>query len=85
MKELQKAAEVGPKVSRSIHQFFQEKHNHALIEKLRAAGFSFTHAVKKREGGPLAGKTLVLTGRVPNLAGDEAMLWFEAAGGMVAG
>jgi len=31
--ELQKAAEVGPKVSRSIHQFFQEKHNHALIEQ----------------------------------------------------
>ena len=59
--ELQKAEEVGPKVSHSIHQFFQEKHNHALIERLRAAGFSFTHAIKKREGGPLAGMTLVLT------------------------
>ena len=83
--ELQKAEEVGPKVSRSIHQFFEEKHNHALIEKLRAAGFSFTHAVKKREGGPLAGKTLVLTGTLPNLARDEAKLRIEAAGGKVAG
>ncbi len=83
--DLQKAAEVGPKVSRSIHQFFQEKHNHALIEKLRAAGFSFTHEVKKREGGPLAGKTLVLTGSLPNLARDEAKQKIEAAGGKVAG
>jgi len=83
--ELQKAEEVGPKVSRSIHQFFEEKHNHALIEKLRAAGFSFTHAVKKREGGPLAGKTLVLTGTLPNLARDEAKQKIEAAGGKVAG
>ena len=83
--ELQKAEEVGPKVSRSIHQFFEEKHNHALIEKLRAAEFSFTHAVKKREGGALAGKTLVLTGTLPNLARDEAKLRIEAAGGKVAG
>jgi DNA ligase (NAD+) len=83
--ELQKASEVGPKVSRSIHQFFGEKHNHALIEKLRAAAFSFTHAVKKREGGPLAGKTLVLTGTLPNLARDEAKRRIEAAGGKVAG
>jgi len=83
--ELQKAEEVGPKVSRSIFQFFQEKHNHALIEKLREAGFSFTHAVKKREGGPLAGKTLVLTGTLPNLAREEAKLRIEAAGGKVAG
>ncbi|MDP8989448.1 MAG: NAD-dependent DNA ligase LigA, partial [Acidobacteriota bacterium] len=44
--ELQKAEEVGPKVSASIHRFFREKHNHALVEKLRGAGFSFTHAVK---------------------------------------
>jgi DNA ligase (NAD+) len=52
---------------------------------LRAAGFSFTHAVKKREGGPLAGKTLVLTGTLPNLARDEAKQQIEAAGGKVAG
>jgi DNA ligase (NAD+) len=83
--ELQQAEEVGPKVSRSIHLFFQEKHNHALIEKLRAAGFNFTHAVKKRAGGPLHGMTLVLTGTLPSLAREEAKLRIEAAGGKVAG
>ncbi len=30
--ELQKAEEVGPKVSHSIHQFFHEKHNQELVE-----------------------------------------------------
>jgi DNA ligase (NAD+) len=83
--ELQKADEVGPKVSRSIHQFFHEKHNQALVERLGKAGFSFTHAVKKRAGGPLAGMTLVLTGTLPKLTRDEAKLRIEAAGGKVAG
>jgi len=83
--ELQKAEEVGPKVSRSIHRFFREKHNHALVEKLRDAGFSFTHAIKKRSGGPLAGMTLVLTGTLPTLAREEAKQRIEAAGGKVAG
>jgi DNA ligase (NAD+) len=83
--ELQKAEEVGPKVSRSIHQFFREKHNQALVEKLRGAGFSFTHAVKKRAGGPLEGLTFVLTGTLPGLARDEAKQRIAAAGGKVAG
>jgi len=83
--ELQKAEEVGPKVSHSIHQFFHEKHNQALVERLGKAGFSFTHAIKKRAGGPLAGMTLVLTGTLPNLAREEAKQRIEAAGGKVAG
>ena len=83
--ELQKAEEVGPKVSHSIHQFFHEKHNQELVKRLRDAGFSFTHAVKKRAGGPLAGMTLVLTGTLPSLTRDDAKQHIEAAGGKVAG
>jgi DNA ligase (NAD+) len=83
--ELQKAEEVGPKVSHSIHQFFHEKHNQKLVERLGKAGFSFTHAIKKRAGGPLAGITLVLTGTLPNLTRDDAKQRIEAAGGKVAG
>jgi DNA ligase (NAD+) len=83
--ELQKAEEVGPKVSHSIHQFFHEKHNQALVKRLRDAGFSFTHAIKKREGGPLAGMTFVLTGTLPNIAREDAKQRIEAGGGKVAG
>jgi DNA ligase (NAD+) len=35
--------------------------------------------------GPLAGKTLVLTGTLPSLARDEAKALIEAAGGKVSG
>jgi DNA ligase (NAD+) len=83
--ELQKADEVGPKVSHSIRQFFHEKHNQALVKQLHEAGFKFTHAVKKRAGGPLAGMTLVLTGTLPKLTREEAKQQIEAAGGKVSG
>jgi DNA ligase (NAD+) len=83
--ELQKAEEVGPKVSHSIRQFFGEKHNHELVERLRAAGFRFTHEIKKRAGGALAGQTFVLTGTLPTLTRDEAKQRIEVAGGKVAG
>jgi DNA ligase (NAD+) len=82
--ELQKAEEVGPKVARSIHQFFREKHNQALVEKLRSEGFTFTYAVKKKSGA-LQGRTFVLTGTLPSLSREEAKERIETAGGKVAG
>jgi DNA ligase (NAD+) len=56
-----------------------------LIEALRREGFGFTHEIKKREGGPLAGITFVLTGTLPNLTRDDAKHRIENAGGKVAG
>jgi len=83
--ELQQAEEVGPKVAHSIRQFFNEKHNQELVERLRAQGLRFTHEVKKREGGPLQGLTFVLTGTLPTLSREEAKERIEAAGGKVSG
>src|SRR6202034_3269379 len=37
---LQEVNEVGPKVAESIRQFFEEKRNCELLERLRAAGLS---------------------------------------------
>jgi DNA ligase (NAD+) len=82
--ELQKAEEVGPKVARSIHQFFREKHNQALVERLRSEGFTFTYAVKKKSGA-LQGLTFVLTGTFPSLTREDAKERIETAGGKVAG
>src|SRR5437588_12813894 len=36
--ELQKAEEVGPKVSQSIQKFFAQERNRELVERLRRAG-----------------------------------------------
>ena len=83
--ELQGAEEVGPKVAESILSFFAEPENRVLVERLREAGLTFTHTVKRKTAGPLAGKTLVLTGTLPNWTREEAKSRIEAAGGKVAG
>jgi DNA ligase (NAD+) len=80
---LQQAEEVGPKVSQSIRLFFHEHHNRDLVERLRKAGLTFEHAVRKKSGGPLAGKTFVLTGTLPTIAREEAKARIESAGGKV--
>ncbi len=82
---LQQAEEVGPKVARSIYQFFREPHNRELVERLRKAGLRFEQEGGKKPGGPLAGLTFVLTGTLPHLTREEAKARIEAAGGKVAG
>jgi DNA ligase (NAD+) len=51
------------------------------------AGLRWTEGahVQKAAPSPLAGKTFVLTGTLPNLSRDEAAALIEAAGGKVAG
>jgi DNA ligase (NAD+) len=82
---LQQAEEVGPKVAASIRQFFHERRNRELVERLRKAGLTFEHTIRKKSGGPLAGKNFVLTGTLPNLAREEAKARIESAGGKVTG
>jgi len=82
---LQQAEEVGPKVSESIHHFFQEERNLKLVEQLRQAGLTFDHAIRKKAAGPLAGKTFVLTGTLPNVTREDAKARIEASGGKVTG
>ena len=82
--ELQQAQEVGPKVAESIRAFFDEAQNKELLARLKAAGLQFKHTAPKREGGPLAGMTFVITGTLPDLSRDDAKAKIEAAGGKVA-
>ncbi len=85
VEELQQAQEVGPKVAEAIYEFFHEKQNLDLVERLRKAGLQFTHEKKKRDGGPLAGLAFVLTGTLPTLSREQAKEQIEAAGGKVSG
>src|SRR5580698_6923529 len=84
--QLQEAEEVGPKVSESIRQFFHERRNRELVERLRKAGLTFEHAIKKKKtAGPLTGKVFVLTGTLPTITREDAKARIEAAGGKVTG
>lgn len=84
--QLQQAPDVGPVVAKSIAQFFAEPHNAGIVRKLYKAGVRWPETKGSRpENQPLAGKTFVLTGTLPNLSRDEARERIEAAGGKVSG
>jgi DNA ligase (NAD+) len=85
--ELLEVPDVGPIVARSIRVFFDQPHHVEVVEQLRAAGIQWDeHAgVASAAPGPLAGRTLVLTGTLPSLTREEARAWIESAGGKVAG
>ena len=82
--ELERVNEVGPRVSQAIREFFDEEKNRALVEKLRAAGLTFT-AEKRKKSSQLEGMTFVLTGTLPNLTREDAKTRIESAGGRVSG
>jgi DNA ligase (NAD+) len=52
---------IGPVVARHIVDFFAERHNRDVIEKLREAGISWP-TTERPQHQPLAGKIFVLTG-----------------------
>lgn len=83
IEELQEVNEVGPRVAKSIRDFFDEPRNQQLVEHLRKF-LNFT-GKKKERGTVLAGKTFVLTGTLPNYSRDRAKQMIEDAGGKVTG
>lgn len=82
--ELQEVNEIGPSVSASIREFFDEPKNVQLVKRLEAAGLRFT-GEKKQRATTLAGKTFVLTGTLERHTREEAKKLIEDAGGKVAG
>ncbi len=82
--ELQQVEEVGPRIAKSMVEFFGEPKNRELVDELRAAGLTF-RGKKKERGTKLAGKTFVLTGTLTNHTRDEAKKMIEDAGGKVTG
>ena len=88
VQQLLEVPDVGPTVAQSIRTFFDQAHNREVVEQLRAAGVHWDeHAGAQADTTPkpLAGKTFVLTGTLPNWSRDEAKALIEAAGGKVSG
>jgi DNA ligase (NAD+) len=84
--ELTAVEGMGPIMAKTVHETLSEERTRALIERLRGHGLQM-----EEEGpappaeGPLVGKTVVLTGTMPNLTRPEATERIEAAGGKVTG
>jgi DNA ligase (NAD+) len=63
--ELQRIQDVGEIMSESIHAFFRDEHNRALLERLKEAGVNMGEADPVHvpaANAPLAGTTWVITG-----------------------
>ena len=72
---------VGSIMAQSIHAWFADPENRALIEGLRRHGLNFQSKAPLNTDGALSGKTFVLTGSLPTLSRDEASARIEKAGG----
>jgi DNA ligase (NAD+) len=85
VEELQQIPDVGEVVGQSIHQFFREPHNLALIEKLRKAGLKFEAEPKSESAAPgFKNTTWVITGTLSQ-SRDEIAELIRARGGKVSG
>jgi DNA ligase (NAD+) len=83
--QIEEVPGIGPILAEQIAETLSEPEVRSLIERLRTSGLQL-----EEEGpapgeveGPLQGKTLVLTGTLPNLTREEAAERIEAAGGKV--
>jgi DNA ligase (NAD+) len=76
---------VGPIMAMQIAESLADESTWALVEKLREKGLRLEQDPSERRaaGGPLEGKTLVLTGTLPELTREEAAAMIKAAGGKV--
>ena len=83
--QLTECEDVGEIIASSVVQWHGDERNRKLIERLRKAGVNFKSELyqPRAQAGPLAGKTFVLTGTLPNLKREEAAAKIEALGGKV--
>ncbi len=85
VEELSAVEGIGPEIARSVHEWFRDPENLALLDKLDASGVRMKdEAPPPRTEGPLNGVTIVITGGFESMSRDEAVAAAEAAGARVA-
>jgi DNA ligase (NAD+) len=83
--QIEEAEGIGPILAEQIVEELAEETTQKLIARLRAAGLrmELDESERRTEGGPLDGKTLVLTGTLPELTREDATRLIKRAGGKV--
>ncbi|NQU76783.1 MAG: NAD-dependent DNA ligase LigA [Planctomycetes bacterium] len=80
--ELTEVEEIGPVIAGSVRQFFTSKAGRDAVARLKAAGVQVDAPKTAGVGeGPLAGKTVVITGTLANFSRSGAESAVKAAGG----
>jgi len=85
--ELTMISEIGPKLARSVVNFFKQEEALDIVEKLRKAGVNLTKPSAtnglNEESNYLKGNTFVFTGTLSTLSREEAKTTVEQKGGIV--
>jgi DNA ligase (NAD+) len=79
--ELADTPEMGPVMAESVYIFFRNKENIRILKKLKEAGLKMAGEIKKASAGPLAGKSVVITGTLKNFSRSAAEEAVRKAGG----
>ncbi|MHB8542289.1 MAG: helix-hairpin-helix domain-containing protein, partial [Candidatus Acidiferrales bacterium] len=83
LEELTEVHEIGPKVAGAIVDFFSEKANRKLIERLRAEGLRMEEKRVAPKDARLAGKSFVFTGTLERHSREDAGALVVSHGGKV--
>jgi DNA ligase (NAD+) len=81
--EIAETPGIGPKVAQLIHDQFRDDDMRALARDLKELGLRMEAEGPPPGEGPLSGRTLVLTGTLPDLTREQATERILAAGGRV--
>jgi DNA ligase (NAD+) len=81
--ELIDVEEIGEKIAISLHHYFQDSANLALIHRLKEIGLSFEVIKKEQVSSVLTGKILVVSGTFETFSRDELKELIERNGGKV--
>jgi DNA ligase (NAD+) len=85
VEELAQTPGIGQKMASTIREQLDEPRLGMLIEDLRRVGLRFRAEGPPPSQGPLADKTIVLTGTLPELSREQVSELIMAAGGRVTG
>ncbi len=81
--EISQTPGIGEKMARTIRAQLEDERMRALISDLRGLGLQLREQGPPPSEGPLAGKTFVLTGTLPDWTREQASERIMAAGGRV--
>ncbi len=83
--DLESLEGIGPVVAETIHDWFHQPTNAAVLEKFKARGVSLEMAEVEQRAQSLAGLTFVITGSLETMSRSEAKELIQSAGGRVVG
>lgn len=81
VEDLEKLADIGPVVAKSVYDWFRDSHNLALLKKLEQNGVMIKLLKIEKKDLKLANKLFVLTGSLNSLTRDEAKAKIRELGG----